>query len=274
MSDVLPAPTRLDVVERPTWFGPAESPLFGVAHLPADQKVRGAVLICGSLGKDHADALRGLRLLGDQLAALGMLVFRFDYLGTGDSSYGQVRPDSVREWQDSIAHALDYLHGAGITDVSAIAVRAGCVILDDCLSRTSSISRIVYWDPVGTGQRFLREQTAFFKITVGEDNVPPGLVSMIGTRLSAEAAREFAAMGLDETGPPAIGWCSPARRVTTSGSRPSSRPPVPKPSWSTGSHSASSRRSSWSRSLWRPSTRPPTGSTSRCRRNASRPHSS
>ena len=140
--------------------------------------------------------MRGLRLLGDELAARGLLVFRFDYLGSGDSSFGQVRAGSVREWQASIAHAIEYLQGAGVTDISAVALRAGCLILDEYLARDTSIGRVVYWDPVGTGQRYLREQTAFFKMAVGEDNVPPGVVSMIGARLAPEAAAEFAALKL------------------------------------------------------------------------------
>lgn len=203
MSDLLPARTRLEVVERPTWFGPAESPLFGVAHLPADQKVRGAVLVCGSLGKDHADVLRALRLLGNELAARGLLVFRFDYLGSGDSSFDQTRPDAVGDWQASIGHALDYLRAAGVTDISAVAVRAGSVILDSVLDRYPSITRVVYWDPVGSGQRYLREQTSFFKIAVGTDDVPPGVVSTIGARLAPEAAKEFAALTLGADGGPA-----------------------------------------------------------------------
>jgi hypothetical protein len=182
----------------PTYFGPAESPLFGVVHHPADGRVRGAVLVCGSLGMDHFDSLRGLRLVGDALAARGMLVLRFDYLGCGDSSFGQVRPNSVAEWQASIGYAIDYLKGAGIDDLSAVGVRAGCLLLDAALRETHALRRVVYWDPMGAGRRFLREQTAFFKIAAGEDQVPDGVVSMIGARLSAQAAKEFGALKLRE----------------------------------------------------------------------------
>ncbi|WP_167105451.1 hypothetical protein [Mycobacterium sp. DL592] len=196
MSDLMSARTILNVVERPTWFGPAESPLFGVAHLPADQKVRGAVLVCGSLGKDHADTLRGLRLLGNELAARGLLVFRFDYLGSGDSSFDQTRAGVVGDWQASVGHAVDYVRESGVSDISAVAVRAGALILDSVLARHPSISRVVYWDPVGSGQRYLREQTAFFKIAVGNDDVPPGVVSTIGARLAPDAAKEFGGLTL------------------------------------------------------------------------------
>jgi hypothetical protein len=182
----------------PTYFGPPESSLFGVLHHPAGGQVRGAVLVCGSLGKDYSDSLRGLRLLGDALAARGILVLRFDYLGCGDSSFGQVRPNSVAEWQASIGHAIDYVQSMGIDDISAVGLRAGCLILDAVVRDTHAIRRVVYWDPVGTGRRFVREQTAFFKIGAGEDRVPDGVVSMIGARLSAQAAKEFSALKLSE----------------------------------------------------------------------------
>ena len=42
----------LTTTEVPTFFGPSESPLFGVVHLPADNQIRGGVLICGSFGKE------------------------------------------------------------------------------------------------------------------------------------------------------------------------------------------------------------------------------
>lgn len=190
--------THQTTVERPTFFGAAEQPLFGVLHLPTDQLVRGGVIICGSLGKDHTDSVRGLRLLADQLAARGVLVLRFDYLGCGDSSLGQVRTNSVVEWQASIGMAVDYLRSMGVHDLSAIALRAGCLILDQYLPQTAAFQRLVYWDPVGTGRRYLREQTSFFKLAVGADAVPPGVVSMIGARLSPAAAKDFGALTLDD----------------------------------------------------------------------------
>ncbi|WP_142239637.1 hypothetical protein [Mycobacterium sp. ST-F2] len=180
----------------PTYFGPAESPLFGVLHVPANWEVRGAALVCGSLGKDYFDSLRALRLLADGLAERGILALRFDYLGCGDSSFGQVRSNSVSEWQASIGYATDYLRGMGIDDISGVGVRAGALILDSVLQHSPDVKRVVYWDPMGTGRRFLREQTSFFKMATGEDRVPEGVVSMIGARLSAKAAKDFGSLRL------------------------------------------------------------------------------
>lgn len=190
--------SRLAITETPTFFGPSESPLFGVVHAPSDGRVRGGVLLCGSHGKDQADSIRGLRVLADQLAGRGILAMRFDYLGCGDSSYGQLRDNAVQEWQDSIHHALTYLRSAGVTDVSAVGLRAGCLIVDQILSGTDTFERVAYWDPVSSGRRYLREQTAFFKMGAGEDEVPAGVVSTIGARFSARAAADFSALRLRE----------------------------------------------------------------------------
>ena len=61
-------PTTTEV---PTFFGPSDSPLFGVLHLPVDKQIRGGVLICGSLGKEGMDSVRLHRLLADRLARSG-----------------------------------------------------------------------------------------------------------------------------------------------------------------------------------------------------------
>jgi hypothetical protein len=53
---------------------------------------------------------------------------------------------------------------------------------------------VVYFDPAGTGRRYLREHTALFRLSVGEDAATPGEVSIIGGRLSDRAAAEFAAL--------------------------------------------------------------------------------
>lgn len=182
--------------EVPTFFGPPESPLFGVVHLPADNQIRGGVLICGSLGKEGMDSVRLHRTLADRLASRGFAVLHFDYLGLGDSAYAQDRDDAVANWVASVGHALDYLKLIGAEPITPIGIRAGCLILDEFLGQCHSARRVVYLDPPGTGRRYLREHTALFRMSVGEDAATPGEVSIMGGRLSNHAATEFAALRL------------------------------------------------------------------------------
>ena len=184
----------LTTTEVPTFFGPSDSPLFGVVHLPIDNQIRGGVLICGSLGKEGMDSVRLQRVLADSLARRGFGVLRFDYLGLGDSAYAQVRDDAVANWVASVGHALDYLTLIGAESATAIGIRAGCLILDEYLAQSHTVNRVVYLDPAGTGRRYLREHTTLFRLSAGEDAHTPGEVSIIGGRLSDHAAAEFAAL--------------------------------------------------------------------------------
>ncbi len=184
----------LTTTEAPTFFGPPDAPLFGVVHLPADNQIRGGVLICGSLGKEGMDSARLLRTLADSLARRGFGVLRFDYLGTGDSAHAQGRDDAVAGWVASVGHALDYLTLIGAEPTTAIGIRAGCLILQDYLTQSHPIKRVAYLDPAGTGRRYLREHVALFRLAVGEDATLAGDVSVIGGRFSDQAAAEFAAL--------------------------------------------------------------------------------
>ena len=184
----------LTTTEVPTFFGPSDSPLFGVVHLPVDNQIRGGVLICGSLGKEGMESVRLHRVLADSLARRGFGVLRFDYLGLGDSAYAQVRDDAVANWVASVGHALDYLTLIGAESATAIGIRAGCLILNEYLAQSHTVNRVVYLDPYGTGRRYLREHTTLFRLSVGEDAATPGEVSIIGGRLSDHAAAEFAAL--------------------------------------------------------------------------------
>src|SRR6201996_8570946 len=185
------APTTTEV---PTFFGPSDSPLFGVVHLPVDNQIRGGGLICGSLGKEGMDSVRLHRVLAGSLASRGFAVLRFDYLGLGDSAYAQGRDDAVANWVASVGHALDYLTLIGAQSATAIGIRAGCLILNEYLGQSHTVDRVVYLDPYGTGRRYLREHRTLFRVSVGEDAATPGEVSIVGGRLSDHAAAEFAAL--------------------------------------------------------------------------------
>lgn len=188
---------RVTTTEVPTFFGPSDSPLFGVVHLPVDNQIRDGVLICGSLGKEGMDSVRLQRVLADGLARRGCAVLRFDYLGLGDSAHAQARDDAVTNWVASVGHALDYLTLIGAQPVTAIGIRAGCLILNEYLGQSHTVNRAVYLDPYGTGRRYLREHRTLFRLSVGADAATPGEVSIVGGRLSDQAATEFAALRMD-----------------------------------------------------------------------------
>ncbi|MGC1804397.1 MAG: hypothetical protein WA752_10295, partial [Mycobacterium sp.] len=140
------------------------------------------------------ESVRLHRTLAEGLARRGFGVLHFDYLGLGDSAYAQVRDDAVANWVTSVGHALDYLTLIGAESATAIGIRAGCLILNEYLTQSPTVNRVVYLDPYGTGRRYLREHTTLYRLSVGEDAATPGEVSIIGGRLSDHAAAEFAAL--------------------------------------------------------------------------------
>ena len=92
-----------------TWFGSATSPLLGAVHVPEGSVARGAVVLAPPLGKEQVDSYRGLVLLAQRLCARGLLVLRFDYPGTGDSSGAQDDDGIVEQWQRSVVTAVDFV---------------------------------------------------------------------------------------------------------------------------------------------------------------------
>lgn len=176
--------------EAATFFGPTDTPLFGVLHLPDDGRARDAVVICGSLGKEAADSIRLQRILATRLARRGFAVLRFDYLCTGDSALPQDAADAAGLWTASIGHAIDYLRDAGLAPGSVIALRAGALTLHTYLRDTGyAFERVVLLDPVTDGRRFVREQTMLLRMAVETDpTTAADTVPILGARLHAEAA--------------------------------------------------------------------------------------
>lgn len=184
---------------RPTWFGPADRPLFGVVHTPSGDTARGGVVLCPPMGKEHMDTYRGMKMLAQRLADAGYLVLRFDYAGVGDSADDQREPDAVDGWLWSIEQAVQMVRDTGCGPVSAVGLRAGALLLDRAAERLGPLSTVVLWDPVARGRSYVREQQAFYRLGVGGDHAETAddsVVETIGQSLHADAARALSGLEL------------------------------------------------------------------------------
>ncbi len=174
-----------------TWFGPAEAPLLGFVHVPTSGIAREAVVLCSPIGKEHIDTYRGMRLLADELAARGIVAFRFDYEGVGDSSGNEDAPDAMDRWRSSIVSAVDFVRQCGAQSVSIVGLRLGALLAASALEGCGTINSVVLWDPVVNGRSFIREQRAFYSISVGEDDPTDPRVSIMGGALAPECVDEL-----------------------------------------------------------------------------------
>ena len=165
---------------RPTWFGTESEPLFGVLHVPDDGQARGGVVLCPPLGKEHVDSYRGMKLLAQELCERGLTVLRFDYLGTGDSAVEQQSDGAVEDYLASIRTAVAFLRESGVGDVGLVGLRMGALLAASALPTLRGVTCLALWDPVLDGRRYLREQRALYKMTVGDDLVDVGAESIVG----------------------------------------------------------------------------------------------
>lgn len=181
-------------VRHATWLGAEETPLSAVIDVPADGRCRGAVVVCPPIGKEHVDAYRALVALAQKLTAEGLLVVRFDYLGTGDSTGAQDAPDAVACWLDSIVTAVDYVRDAGIEEITLLGLRVGALLATQAAAACGAVHSLVLWDPVVRGRHYVRRSGSLYRLAVGEEH-PDDRVSLVGTVLHADAARALS--GLD-----------------------------------------------------------------------------
>ena len=137
----------------PTWFGPAERPLFGWAHVPKNARARGVAVFCHPLGREAANALPAVRVAGAQAAATGIAALRFDYAGTGDSAGHLTDPDRVSDWLDSIDQAVALARTMCPGPVILVGLRAGALLATASCNRGTTVDGLVLWDPSPSGPK-------------------------------------------------------------------------------------------------------------------------
>src|SRR4029079_18089058 len=142
----------------PTFFGPADRPLFGwVHHAPAGAASLGLV-VCNPFGYEAICAHRTLRHFAQTAAAAGVPALRFDYDGTGDSAGGDRDPGRVAAWVASVGAAIDALRAAtGVGAVCVLGFRFGALLGALAASSRDDVAGFVAIAPVTSGKAYLRE---------------------------------------------------------------------------------------------------------------------
>lgn len=123
-----------------------------------------AVLICSPYGHEYQRAYRNLQQLALHLSRQGAHVLRFDYAGTGNSSGEDIdfRPASGAR---DIKAASDYLAArSSNASQTLVAMRLGGLVAN-AAGPLEKVNQVVLWDPVISGDNFVRLLDEFFEYT-------------------------------------------------------------------------------------------------------------
>lgn len=142
----------------PFFFGPSERPLFGVFSQTRNGSISpDAVLLCYPILGEYLRAHRAFRQLNNLLVRAGSSVLRFDYSCTGDS-WGRGEDARLDTWVEDVEWGIDELRDmSGAKRVCIVGLRFGGTIAALASRGREDVHRLVLWDPIVSGARFVEE---------------------------------------------------------------------------------------------------------------------
>ena len=129
--------------------------LFGMHYPPSMTKKSQshAVLICHSLGHEYSRAYRNLQQFALHLSQAGFDTFRFDYVGTGNSS-GASDTALANDYIDDIKAAAGYIRKQSrCKKLSVIGLRMGATLAVS--ADIADVENMILWDPVVKGSNYI-----------------------------------------------------------------------------------------------------------------------
>lgn len=140
---------------------------FCLYHGPrADRKCRGALIYVHPFGDEMNKSRRMAAIQARAFAATGLGVLQIDLFGCGDSS-GEFVDARWNIWKQDLAAAGSWLEKRIAVPISLWGLRLGALLaLDFSKDWTSSIEKIILWQPVTNGELFL---TQFLRLRLANE---------------------------------------------------------------------------------------------------------
>lgn len=131
---------------------------FFLAHYSPEAGNSGkAVILVPPFAEELNRSNRMYVLCARQLAAAGIDVFCFDFVGTGDS-YGEWGSFSWSDWQQNLVDVYRHIQASCSDDISVITLRLGALIVSDAIVRSQlQFNKCLFWDPVEDGEVYVRQ---------------------------------------------------------------------------------------------------------------------
>lgn len=144
--------------ETPFFFPVADQELFGILHRPTIEPNGSGFVFCHPFAEEKLWAHRVYVSLARDLAARGHTVLRFDHMGHGDSD-GEFQDGSVATHLRDIEAGVGRLREEypGLDEVGLLGLRLGGTFAALSAERLPGIDRLVLWDPVVDGGRYMQE---------------------------------------------------------------------------------------------------------------------
>lgn len=143
--------------ESPVFFSRGGVSLFGVLHQPAGAPTGHPWVFCHPFAEEKLWTHRVFVSFARRLAASGHVVFRFDYMGNGDSA-GEFADSSLASALADVRGAIDYVrHHTGSAQVSLLGLRLGATIAALAAESATDVRQLVLWAPVIDGARYMQE---------------------------------------------------------------------------------------------------------------------
>jgi len=188
--------------------------------VPEDGEARGAVLLCPTIGIEAVNARYAYMYLADRLADAGLVCFRFDYDGTGDSAGQQNDPNRVPAWLNSIQLAMELVQGFGTDRIGVVGLRMGATLVAESFgSGPAVVDDLVLWDPCASGRSFLREQSALWAFALGREAAGDGSVETPGLVYDKDTVADMSPLAIANGDGPLAGRVLVLTRAGRNGDR-------------------------------------------------------
>ncbi len=144
--------------EKPFFFPGENYNLFGILHCPEGIDVVGGFVFCHPFAEEKLWTHRVFVSFARELAKLGFAVLRFDYMGHGDSE-GDFSDSTVETRMSDIDHAIATIKTEinGLDRVNLLGLRFGATLAALKAGQRNDINRIILWDPIIDGSRYMQE---------------------------------------------------------------------------------------------------------------------
>ncbi len=145
----------MHLTEESVFFQNGHYKLFGFLHHPIKVKASKALILCPPFGEEKQESHRVLVNLAKKLSENGVMVFRFDYFGTGDSE-GEWQQATVNNWISDIFAAINFLTANySVAALGLFGLRFGGTLAALAAEKDSSVNFVILWDPIVNVEAYL-----------------------------------------------------------------------------------------------------------------------